>query len=432
MNKNIGKILVYLTLIITTILWILAKDNFVVEVLDDPLIALNQISALLGTILFAWSLFLSTRLDFLENWFGGLDKVYFIHKKVSQIGFGLILFHPLALAIENSNNFFNWFLPVHQNSINLGVYSFWIFTVLIVLTLLIGKIKLPYHYWKFTHKFITIGMFLALLHIIQIKSDISLYNPLGYWMTILVGIGVASGIYKAFLYNLIGPKYKYQIVKIEKHDDIFNVFMKPINKSLKFKSGQFVYVSFKSKEISNERHPFCITSVPDDNFIRFSIKELGDFTNNLDGLKIGETALIWGPYGRIGELFFDTKKDAIFIGGGIGIAPFLSLFRTASKETSKRKTSLFYCTRYKDDARFNSELTDISKKNKNLFYHNQCSREKDGGHLTIEQILARADDVKNTIIYLCGPSKMMGEISKNLIDVGFDKKNIVLEDFEMI
>jgi predicted ferric reductase len=433
MTKNFGKILIYLTLIITFILWVLAKADFILEIQNYPLTSLNQIAALLGTVLFSWSFILSTRFSFLESWFGGLDKVYHTHKKVSLWGFGLIVLHPLALAVEHSEHFFRWFLPVHnQISFDLGVYSFWLFSFLVLIALLIKKIKMPYHHWKIIHKLINLAMFLALLHILKINSDVSVYQPLGLWIEGLVGIGLASGIYKSFLYYWIGPRYKYKIIDIKKHNDVFDVFLKPIGKSIKYKPGQFAYVSFLSEKVSKESHPFCIASTPDDDTIRFSIKKLGDFTSTLDALKTGEEALVWGPYGRIGELFLNKKKDAIFIGGGIGIAPFLALFRTASEEDSERRTALFYCTKCKKDACFNSELGDLANANSKLYYHNQCSRDPGQGHLTIEQILKQVRDINNTIVYLCGPSKMMSNLARDLIRAGFAKDNIVLEDFEMI
>ncbi len=431
-NRKVGNLFIYTSLLITFLLWVLAKDS-IGEIVSWPLVSLTQISALLGTILFVWSMILSTRLDFLESLFGGLDKVYKVHQKVSKVGAVLILIHPITLVVSNLRIGLKYFLPIHnQNPLNLGVYAFWIFAVTIILTLLIRVLNLPYHLWKKSHKFLNLAMILTLLHVIMIRSDTSHFAPLGVWMNVLVGFGAASGLYMSFFYKRFGPRYKYTIVEIKRHDGVHDIYLKHLGKKLPYKLGQFAYVSFHSKNISRESHPYCITSLPEDNILRFSIKELGDYTKTLGGLKVGDTASVWGSYGHLGERFESGSEDAIFVAGGIGIAPFLSMFKRAGQDVGKRWTALFYCTKYKSDAAFESELIGIKSGNANLYYLNQCSREVGGGHLTAKQILKRVRSIKGTVVYLCGPAKMMSEIKNNLIKAGFPDKNIVLEDFEMM
>lgn len=429
--KKTGNILIIVSLFITFLLWVLAKSS-ISEITAQPIISINQITALLGTIFFVWSMVLSTRLDFLETLFGGLDKVYKSHCRVSKIGAILILLHPVALLISLPRLNLRYFLPVHSNQpINIGVYSFWLFAIAILLTLFIRKIKLPYHLWKQTHKFLNLAMILALLHVITIPSDTSLFLPLGVWMYMTTGFGVASGIYMSFFYKNFGPRFKYEIVKIDRYSDIHNIYLRPIDQKLPHKIAQYAYVSFVSEKISKESHPYCITSLPEDKLLRFSIKELGDYTNKLAKLKVGDKAFVYGPYGHLGEKFSE-EKDSVFIAGGIGIAPFISMFKKASQKNENLKVNLFYCTKYKNEAVFEKELQDIAAGNKNLTYYNKCSREPSGCHLSAKEVKDCVQDVKNTNLYLCGPSKMMVHLKKDLINEGFIQKNITLEDFEMV
>ena len=431
-KMKIGNILIYTTLSITFFLWILAK-NSLSEVVNYPIISLNQITALLGTMLFVWSMLLATRLDFLENLFGGLDKVYKVHRRVSEIGAVLILTHIISLAISSPKIGLNYFLPLHtKNPVNLGVYSFWVFLITILLTLFIKKINLPYHIWKQTHKFLNLAMIFALLHVTMIQSDTSFFIPLGIWMNFFTGLGVASGLYMTFFYNTFGPRYKYRIVKINRYSDIHDVYLEPADRKLKHKLAQYAYVSFLSKNISKEAHPYCITSLPQEDLLRFSIKELGDYTKTLKNLKVGDETTVYGPYGHLGERFNEPNKDSVFIAGGIGIAPFLSMFKQASLQNNDSLTSLFYCTKYKNEAAFEDELTLLANANENLSYCNQCSREIHGEHLSARQITDCVSNIENTNIYLCGPTKMMLQLKKSLLKVGFSNKNIVLEDFEMV
>jgi predicted ferric reductase len=431
-NGKIGNPIIYLSLSLTILLWILSK-NSISDIASWPLLSISQIAALLGTILFVWSMLLATRLNFLENWFGGLDNVYKVHRKVSIIGAIFILIHLVFLISDNAGGWWRYILPFHnQNSVNLGIYAFWIFVVVILSALFVRKINLKYHVWKNIHKFVNLAMILTLLHVMMIESDTSAFLPLGIWIYWMTGFGVACGLYISFFYKYIGPKYKYEVVDIDKHVDVYNIFLKPLGDKIPFSLAQFAYVSFQSSEISSELHPYCIVSLPEESVLRFSIKELGDYTKTLNKLKVGDKAMVYGPYGRLGFKFTTTMKDAIFIAGGIGIAPFLSMFRKAGLEKNNRRTSLFYCTKYREEATFDLELKELKQNSPNLYYHSQCSREPNGGHLSVQEIMERIRDTQNTIIYLCGPKKMMVGIKEGLMKKKIQSQNIVLEDFEML
>lgn len=103
------------------------------------------------------------------------------------------------------------------------------------------------------------------------------------------------------------------------------------NGSRNFKAGDFFFISFpKVKGLSKEAHPFSLTNAPidSDRQLVFTIRKLGDFTKKLSLLKVGDTALVEGPFGLFSSII-DNKKEAdlIFIGMGTGIAPLLSLSR---------------------------------------------------------------------------------------------------------
>lgn len=429
--KNRGLIIIWLSIILTIILWFLSKQDLN-EISDYPILSINQLSALIASILFSWSMILSTRLNIIENLFNGIDKVYKTHKKVSQWGFILIIIHPLALGLNNTDKILKYFLPFHKDfSVNFGVYAFWIIIYLIVITLVLKEINLKYNIWKISHKFINLGMIFVLIHTLFVKSDTSIYFPLGLWINTFIILSVLSGLYKLLFYNYFAPHYTYIIKSISKlGSDMYDIKLIPENKMIKYTPGQFAYVSFKSKSVNSESHPFCIASYPNSSEIRFVIKELGDFTKTLNKLKEGEKAIIYGPHGKISERYYKKpQEDAVFIGGGIGIAPFLAMFRSETKE-SNRKIFLYYCTKYQKEAVFDEELFKISDSNNKLYYYNQCSREGDG-HIQVKNILKPISNINNTSFYLCSTSKMMNEIEKELIKAGIEKNRIIKEDFEM-
>jgi len=429
-----GNIILITSLVITMIFWLM----FQFKLEEFPLfflVQLTQITALIGTLLLSWSMLLMTRLNFLERLFDGLDKVYKTHKNVSIWGMIIITLHIVILAIQRVPNFssaIKIFFPVHnQTYINLGVWSFWLFVFFVLTTLLMKKIKLPYHIWKYLHKATGIALILAFIHIILNPGDISSISVLNIWLLFTTGTGIASWIYFEFFYKLLAPSYNYRVTKIKKESEVFKIQLAPVDKKMKYKPGQFAYLSFINSKLSREIHPFTITSHPDENELSFAIKVLGDYTKTLDKLKINDIARIWGPYGSFANKFLKFNKDAIFIGGGIGIAPFISMIKEANKKPiNNRRLSIFYCTKYKCEACFDNDFKKDAQKNLNISYLNKCSRE--GGRLTIPEIIKRVREINNTLIYICGPNRMADPLKKNLIIHGFPKTNIISESFGLL
>jgi len=399
------------------------------------LVQLNQITALAGTLLLSWSMLLITRLNFLERLFDGLDKVYKTHTKVSIWGMIMITMHVVFLAIQRIPNFssaIKIFFPVHnQTYMNLGAWSFWLFVFFVLMAVFMKKIRLPYHLWKYLHKAIGIALILAFIHIVLIPGNITSSSVLNIWLLFTTGAGIASWIYFEFFYKLLAPSYIYQVAKIKKDGDVFKIQLSPTDKKMAYKPGQFTYLSFIKSKVSKEIHPFTITSHPDENELSFAIKILGDYTKTLDKLKINETARIFGPHGNFADKFFKSNKDAVFIGGGIGIAPFIGMIKKArDKLTNGKSLSIFYCTKYKCEACFDENLKKEAEKHLAISYLNKCSREE--GRLTISEITKKVREINNTIVYICGPNRMAKPLEKSLIAHGFPKTNIVSESFDLL
>lgn len=431
-EKKRGVYAIYGTLLLTFLLWLLSKSR-VQEIFNYPFASLNQISALLGTVLFSWSLLLSTRLKVIEDIFGGLDKVYLIHRKTSKFGFLLIVLHPIFLALNQPEQFLQWFLPFNANKpTNLGIIGFWLFTYLVLMTLFMRDLAIRYHVWYRFHKLINLAMAFSLVHILLIQSDTSSYAPLGAFIYAVAVIGTLAGLYKLIFYRTLSSHAEYKIVQIKKIFDTYDIRLRPTNKKLSYKPGQYVFTMFKNKQLGNELHPYCIASSPKEDTIRLVIKQLGDYTNKLDVLRIGDVATFYGPHGRISEKFYADDKEAILIGGGIGIAPFLAMFRLDGiAKKSQKKVTLYYCTRGKEDAPFDQELALIAQKTPQFTYFNHRSREGDG-HLQVENIVKNVKNIQNVRFFLCTTGKMAREIQHQLKDKGVLAENVITEDFDML
>ncbi len=425
-KKTLGGAVIISINFLVLSLWILSKPD-ISSISDNPLFSLGQATALLGATLLSLNYILAARLRFLESYFGGLDKMYRIHRLIGSLGFVTICFHPIFLAMNSfsATNAIRYFVPSSNIPYALGLFSFYAYALLIVAT---THLKLPYHIWKITHKFMGVPFVLFALHMIFIPTNLHNYLPLQIVLSLVTGTGLAAYIYKLFFYNRYGPKFNYQIKKASRLEKITELILKPVGKNLPFVPGQFVFVKFENRAIGKESHPFSISSGKEEPYLRLSIKSLGDYTDRVQLLKPGETVQVYGPYGTF-HYDNNEESDQIWIGGGIGITPFLSMLRAIPKKTASQ-IWLFYCTRNKSDAPYLPEINGEKEKLNSLYFTHHAS--EDQGRITYAHIKEQAATLKDKKIFLCGPRGMMENLANEFMTNGVRARNIQYEDFSFL
>ena len=120
--------------------------------------------------------------------------------------------------------------------------------------------------------------------------------------------------------------------------------------------GQFQFLRPHGRGIIAEEHPFSIASSPaPDGQIRVTVKESGDFTSTIGRVESGDLATVHGPFGRFSHVFHPSN-DLVFIAGGIGITPFMSMLRYMRDRRDTRRVLLVYANRTPADIVFRGEL----------------------------------------------------------------------------
>jgi ferredoxin-NADP reductase len=136
--------------------------------------------------------------------------------------------------------------------------------------------------------------------------------------------------------------HKVKILKIEQltHDVKRFTLEKP--QGYKFNPGEYTKILINKTGFEDKKKPFSFTSINQDKDLEFTIKiykERNSFTKALDELKIGDELIIDEASGSI-----KYKGKGIFIAGGAGITPFLSIFRELRKENKLSGNTLIFST----------------------------------------------------------------------------------------
>jgi predicted ferric reductase len=241
---------------------------------------------------------------------------------------------------------------------------------------------------------------------------------------ILIGI-IYRTQYK--IRNKISNAFTVDSIKQET-SDTYTLNLKS-KKPFDFKAGQFCFLRINKNRLY-ARHPFTVSSAPNDNVTSFTIKHAGRFTETARTLKTGEKISVEGPFG---VFIPKPDKDLVFIAGGVGITPFMSILKDRINNNSNQNITLIYCSRGKDDIIFKNEIDSI---NKSWFKKIYVLNSTDGalfpceqGYISNKIIEKYVNNIQNSLYYICGPEKMKNSAKKILGDLKVDKSSIFTEDF---
>jgi len=390
--------------------------------------SLGQITGIVGLTLFSLNLILSVRIKAVERFFYGLDRIYDNHHKIGAISFSLLLFHPLFLVVSylsvSLRAAVDFFMPFTDIPITYGIVALFLMIILLGLTF---YSKLRYHRWKFTHKFMVLAFVFALLHSLTISSDISRDAFLRIYLLTLGLLGLGAGFYQAVLSRLFNSHVRYNLKAV----NIINartveLELEPKTKGIKFYPGQFVFIRFLAGDIKPESHPFSITTGEEGANLHLVIKSLGDFTGQVKKLVPGIPVDVEGPYGKFSHLNV-ANKNQIWIAGGVGITPFISMAR--SLNTDDYKIDLYYAVNSADEVVLLNELKAIETR-KSLRLIPWYTNEK--GYLNARAISGLSPNLENSDILMCGPSAFMFSLRQQFVDLGIKKKHIHFENFKLL
>jgi ferredoxin-NADP reductase len=193
-----------------------------------------------------------------------------------------------------------------------------------------------------------------------------------------------------------------------------------------FTPGQATEIAINKSGWQNEKRPFTFTCLPEDDYLEFTIKTYPSrkgVTNELLRLRINDELILHEVFGAIA-----FKGEGIFIAGGAGVTPFISILRSLRSKNAIANNKLIFANKTKDDIILEQEFKMLLGKN----FINVLSREKiEGytfGHITRDLLKANIID-SNANIYLCGPEPMMEEIENQLRTLKIDMKSIIKEKF---
>ncbi|HPO11800.1 MAG TPA: ferredoxin reductase family protein [Candidatus Hydrogenedentes bacterium] len=402
------------------------------------LLTAGRIAALLGAYVLLLQLLLIGRVRWIEQVFG-LDRLSRAHHYNGLAVLVLLMLHPVLVtfgySLRDDVPFFEQELDFLRNWEDVLSAAIGLSLLIIIGILSIGFIRRRFRYelWYGIHLPLYIAVALAIGHQFEVGSDLTLNNYFRFYWYFLYGFVAVNLLW----YRLLRPilhalRHDFRVDRIEAEaEDVTSVYITGRNLArFRRRPGQFLIVRFLARGFWREAHPFSLSCPAEANYLRLSIKRLGDFTGKIPRLVPGTRVIIEGPNGVFTPGRCKREK-VLLIAGGIGITPLRAMADELLQQD--RDVTLLYGNRKQNGIVFERELAALSEKGLRVVHILSDEPDYPGekGVLTQEAIARLVPDVADREVFLCGPPKMMQGILKSLHALNVPRRHVYYERFAL-
>jgi len=207
-----------------------------------------------------------------------------------------------------------------------------------------------------------------------------------------------------------------------------------------FSAGQFADVTLidpLETDAKGKTRTFSIASPPSANELVFTTRMRNTaFKRSLKEMTVTAKVKIGSPGGSF-TLRKNLAKPAIFLAGGIGITPFLSMAQQADRDGAPQEICMFYSNPRPEDAAFLDTLMALETTNPNfrlICTMTQMSKSKSEwkGETSLidKKMLCRhLADLQGPIYYIAGPPAMVAALREALVSAGVEESEIRTDEF---
>ncbi len=306
------------------------------------------------------------------------------------------------------------------------------------------RLRIGYQHFRGIHNITAVAMLLALLHVLLAASTQENWLRTGLMSAWFAG-AMGAYLWRKFIYPLWLGRRPFVIRKIDTlaprvvtlhlHRDPASIRRQP-RRSYADHPGTYCFIKVLTGAARGDEHPFTLCKCGESD-IAVTIKDSGDWSKRIQTqAAVGDAVRVDGPYGHFSHTFLSgqaRERTLVFIGGGIGVTPFMAMLDGLAAEKSKRKIIFIWKTRADEKHILDAYLPGWQAGLANLEVHvavsqapsNTGQREPAGKLLEY----AAPDILRAGEIYICGPTKMQRTLRADLQGMGVPRQQLHYEDF---
>ena len=399
--------------------------------------AAGEISALFGTYLVLIQLILMSRNPWLDQIFGQ-DKITDAHRWVGFSAIWLLVGHAVfttigyAMAIGASpvDQFFT--LLTSYQFVLLSAVSLALFIVVAFSSVRAVRRHASYETWYAIHLYTYLAIALGFLHQLFVGIDFTtdLVARI-YWIGLyVVAIGTLA-VFRFYQPIALSWRHRFHVANVvQEAPGVASLYLTGRDlDQLPVRAGQWFRLRFLTREGWYRAHPFSISAAPNGKFLRFTIKELGDYTRTLQTIPVGTPVFVEGPHGAMTGAA-RTKARVLLVAGGIGITPLRALLEELP--ASRGNLTLVYRASGPEDVVFKREIDELASL-RGATVHYLVGR-RGSPEMPVDPLDPRAlrrlvPDINDRDIFICGPTGMMTRVLSSLRRLRIPDRQVHYERF---
>ncbi len=418
--------------------WFYSGGNRFAAGTPSLLLLAGNLAGLLAVLLVLLQLLLVGRIRWVEQLFG-LDRLTRVHAWNGRCVLTCLVLHPLLItfghALRQSQSPLHQFMTLVRDwpDVKEALLGALLFLCVLAISSRWVRKRIKYEVWYSLHLLAYPALFLAMEHQFEVGGDLTEDSLFAFYWHALYFFVFANFLFFRFVLPVyFFVRHRFRIDRVERETEgVVSLYItgRDLDR-FKIRAGQFMILRFLSGGFWMEAHPFSLSIAPNGEFLRVSIKRLGDFTAKVPNLKPGTFVTIDGPCG-IFTSANATHDKFLLIAGGIGITP----LRAMAEELSKagKDTILLYGNRSESDIVFRKELDDLTSVGPLKVHHVLDDKNWPGekGYIDRQRVARLVPDVIERDIYVCGPPVMLGKVLTVLKELKIPESQIHYELFSL-
>jgi predicted ferric reductase len=283
------------------------------------------------------------------------------------------------------------------------------------------RFSIDYVVWCRIHRAAYLIFALGFVHGFARGDDLKRHAMQTLWVLLLAGAGLLA-FHAHFLRPRALRENRHRIRELisETHNTTTLVLAPETGERFHYLPGQFMFLTPLDPDLPLEEHPFTISSSPARRGVLCAtIKSVGDFTAHIKHWQSGGHILVDGPHGKFSCLLHPHANRLVFVAGGVGITPMMSMIRFLWDTGDPRPIRLIDANQAEADLIFRDELE-------------QMQNEID---LCVVHILSRPSvdwrGERGAASSVCGPPAMMKSVAANLRVLQIAPDRIYSEAFSL-
>ena len=402
-------------------MWLRHGGTDQLSTISGSITAIGQLTALLGTYAALLQLVLMSRSPWLDQVFG-MDRLAFAHRWLGFATVWLLLGHGVgttvgyALGDGSSVLAEAWTLLTTYQFVLMATVGMGLFIAVAVSSVRYARRRISYETWHGIHLYAYLAIALTFMHALVVGTDFK-DDPIAraYWIGLYV---LAIGFIVAFRFGApirLNLRHRLRVANVvQEAPDTVSVYVagRDLDR-LAVRAGQYFQWRFLAGDGWWRAHPYSLSAVPNGEWLRITIKSLGDDSTDASRLLIGTRVFAEGPYGALTGAR-RTRRRVLLVAGGIGVTPLRALLEDLPGGPGD--LALIYRAQRWSDVVFREELDALARlRGATVRYLvGRAGHEVPAGPLSAGWLRRYVPDVAERDIYVCGPDRMMATVATSL------------------